>query len=143
MLAHYAEVRRRKTKSKGVWGIGNTFDLQKILRSPKAPQNLLVNQLIFLAAEAWEQGTISVTALDGYLENLKFRSSVAQHCLFHNRKFYLLNHSVNYSAGAGSGSGSGSGRITAEPSEYTGVASTAERNPQKFASASASSTSSA
>ena len=24
VLAHFAEVRRRKTKSKGVWGIGNT-----------------------------------------------------------------------------------------------------------------------
>ena len=39
----------------------------------------LVRQLILLRAEAWEQGTISVTALNGYLKNLKFRF-----CISHN-----------------------------------------------------------
>ena len=59
----------------------------KVLRSPKAPQNLLVNQLILFRAEAWEQGAVAVTALDGYLKNLKFWC-----CIFHNAiHFFVLS----------------------------------------------------
>ena len=66
---------------------------EKSLNSPLLTLNReLVSKLILLRAEAWEQGAISVTALNGYLENLKFWSSVAQHCLFHSLKFYLLNY---------------------------------------------------
>ena len=46
--------------------------------------SILVHQLVLLCAEAWEKCTVAVAALDGYLKNLKFWSSVAQHCLFHN-----------------------------------------------------------
>ena len=48
---------------------------------------LLVCKFVLLRAEAWEQGTISVTALDGYLIDVKF-----WFCVFHSRYSYRLNN---------------------------------------------------
>ena len=65
---------------------------KKSLRSPKAPQIFLVDQVILFAAEAWE-GSVCATwkwltyivATLGYnLENIYLRSSVAQNISFHN-----------------------------------------------------------
>ena len=54
------------------------------------PLSLLVNQVVLLRAEAWEQGAVAIAALDSYLENLKFWSSVAQHHLFHKFPFLFV-----------------------------------------------------
>ena len=65
---------------------------KKSLRSPKAPQIFLVDQVNLFAAEAWE-GCVCATwkwltyivATLGYnLENMYLRSSVAQNISFHN-----------------------------------------------------------
>ena len=48
--------------------------------------NFLVDKVILLAAEAWEGSscTYAVTLLGYNLENIHFRSSVAQNISFHN-----------------------------------------------------------
>ena len=46
--------------------------------------SILVHQFILLRAEAWEQSAISVAALNGYLENIKFRF-----CVFHKSNSFL------------------------------------------------------
>ena len=65
----------------------------KDLRSPKAPQFLLVNKVIALRAEAWEGGACAtaddwfasvVTALGHNLVNVNPWSSVAQNIFLHN-----------------------------------------------------------
>ena len=65
---------------------GQWLIAEKVLRSPRAPQNLLVNQVIFLAAEAWEGSTrtYAVTALGYNLVDIQLRSSVAQNIFLHN-----------------------------------------------------------
>ena len=65
---------------------------KRSLRSPKAPQIFLVDQVILLAAEAWEHRADAtrnrlayiVTTLGYNLENIYLRSSVAQNISFHN-----------------------------------------------------------
>ena len=79
---------------------GQWLKAVKDLRSPKAPQNLLVNQTIFLRAEAWECGACAttddwfayvVTALGYNLKNVYLWSSVAQNIFLHNVfEFYLI-----------------------------------------------------
>ena len=59
----------------------------KVLRSPKAPQNLLVNKVVLFRAEAWEGSTrtYAVTALGYNLVNIHLWSRIARnHILFHN-----------------------------------------------------------
>ena len=66
---------------------------KKDLRSPWAPQNLLVNKVIALRAEAWECSscTCAVTALGYNLKNVNLWSSVAQNIFLHNTfEFYLI-----------------------------------------------------
>ena len=64
----------------------------KVLRSPKAPQNLLVNQVVLFRAEAWESGACAtdewfagvVTTLGYNRVNINLWSSVAQNISFHS-----------------------------------------------------------
>ena len=52
----------------------------------KAPF-FLVRKFVLLRAEAWEKCAVAVAALNGYLENLKFRC-----CVFHNAiHFFVLS----------------------------------------------------
>ena len=87
---------------------GQWLKAEKVLRSPKAPQNLLVNKVIFLRAEArkscacatWKWLTDAVATLGYNLVDIYFRSRIAQNCLLHNlQHFYKLNYSVTYCAG--------------------------------------------
>ena len=63
---------------------------KKSLRSPKAPQIFLVDQVILLAAEAWEGCVCAtwkwlayiVTTLGYNLENIYLRSRIAQNYIF-------------------------------------------------------------
>ena len=85
-------------RSKGVWGIGNTLFAKSKLRSPKAPQFLLVNQVIAFASETRKDCAVAVAALGYNFENFNLRSRIAQNCLLHNAsKILSLNYSVNYS----------------------------------------------
>ncbi len=76
----------------------------KVLRSPKAPQNLLVNQIVALRAEAWESGACAtaddrfaggVAALGYNLIDIHLWSRIAQNIFLHNAfEIKLLNYSV-------------------------------------------------
>ena len=73
--------RGRAVKTESQW-----LKAEKVLRSPKAPQNLLVNQIVLLRAEAWEGSTrtYAVTALGYNLVDIQLRSRIAQNILFHH-----------------------------------------------------------
>ena len=91
---------------------GQWLKAEKDLRSPKAPQNLLVNQIVFFRAEAWKGSTRThaVATLGYNLVNINLWSRIAQNIFLHNAfEIKLLNYSVNYAAGVSSGVGSGSG----------------------------------
>ena len=76
---------------------GQWLKAVKVLRSPRAPQNLLVNQVVLFAAEAWEGSTRTyAVALLGYnLVNINLWSRIAQNIFLHNAfEIKLLNYSV-------------------------------------------------
>ncbi len=73
---------KEKPMANGQW-----LKAVKVLRSPKAPQNLLINQVVFLRAEAWERCTCTyaVASLGYNLVNIHLWSRIARnHILFHN-----------------------------------------------------------
>ena len=76
---------------KGVWGIGNTMFAKRICGTLSSPANLLVNQIVFLSCEAWEQRTCAVAALSSYLINIDFRC-----CVFHILTHFFCRLKIYY-----------------------------------------------
>ena len=76
---------------------GQWLKAVKVLRSPRAPQNLLVNQVVLFRAEAWESCSCTyAVALLGYnLVDINLWSRIAQNIFLHNAfEIKLLNYSV-------------------------------------------------
>ena len=72
---------------------GQWLKVKKICGAFWTPHNLLIYEFIALRAEAWEGGACAtaddwfadiVTTLGYNLENIHFRSSIAQNISFHN-----------------------------------------------------------
>ena len=78
---------------------GQWLKAEKVLRSPRAPQNLLINQVVLLRAEAWESRSCAyaVATLGYNLVDINLWSRRAQNIFLHNAfVIKLLNYSVNY-----------------------------------------------
>ena len=80
-----------------------THDLQKNCGTLSSPANFLVNQIVFLAAEARERCACAydVATLGYNLKNIYLWSRIAQNCLFHSHKsFSVIKILFRHSEGA-------------------------------------------